>query len=55
MKQVVQRVHSEEGGDALMQGYPLRPELMESTYLLFAATRDPSLLEVPACSVLVPP
>ncbi len=27
------------------QGYPLRPELMESTYLLHAATADASLLE----------
>ena len=25
-------------------GYPLRPELVESTYLLYAATRDPGLL-----------
>ena len=38
-----------------MQGYPLRPELMESTYLLYAATRDPSLLEVLPCSVLLLP
>ncbi|DBA72271.1 TPA: hypothetical protein ACH3X2_010653 [Trebouxia sp. C0005] len=30
----------------LQKGYPLRPELMESTYLLYAATRDPTLLEV---------
>ncbi len=38
-----------------MQGYPLRPELMESTYLLYAATRDPSLLEVPLGSALLLP
>ncbi|KAL4855837.1 Alpha-mannosidase I [Chlorella vulgaris] len=29
-------------------GYPLRPELMESTFLLHSATRDPSLLAVGA-------
>jgi hypothetical protein len=28
---------------------------MESTYLLYAATRDPSLLEVPPCSALLLP
>lgn len=28
----------------LVAGYPLRPELMESTYLLYTATRDPRLL-----------
>ncbi len=37
----------------LMQGYPLRPELMESTYLLYAVTRDPTLLEVPPCFALL--
>eukprot|EP01128_Nolandella_sp_AFSM9_P007487 TRINITY_DN4116_c0_g1_i1.p1 TRINITY_DN4116_c0_g1~~TRINITY_DN4116_c0_g1_i1.p1 ORF type:complete len:811 (-),score=100.07 TRINITY_DN4116_c0_g1_i1:47-2479(-) len=29
-----------------MSGYPLRPELAESTYLLYRATRDPHYLEV---------
>ena len=29
-------------------GYPLRPELMESTFLLHAATGDPRLLSVGA-------
>ena len=27
-------------------GYPLRPELMESYFYLFHATRDPALLDV---------
>lgn len=27
-----------------LNGYPLRPELAESTYLLYAATRDPEIL-----------
>lgn len=27
-------------------GYPLRPELMESTFLLYSATHDPRLLKV---------
>ena len=30
----------------MIQGYPLRPELMESTYLVYCATRDPALLQV---------
>ncbi len=30
---------------ASLQGYPLRPELIESTYLLHAATGDGSYLE----------
>ncbi|GMH33547.1 hypothetical protein BSKO_01381 [Bryopsis sp. KO-2023] len=30
-------------------GYPLRPELIESTYLLHSATRDPHYLEVGRC------
>jgi hypothetical protein len=29
----------------LLQGYPLRPELIESTYLLHTATGDPSYLK----------
>ena len=29
----------------MMQGYPLRPELIESTYLLHAATGDGTYLE----------
>jgi hypothetical protein len=29
-----------------MDGYPLRPELLESVYHLFAVTRDVSLLKI---------
>lgn len=29
----------------MLQGYPLRPELIESTYLLHSATGDPKYLE----------
>lgn len=28
-----------------VKGYPLRPELIESTYLLHSATMDPKYLE----------
>ena len=30
----------------MVQGYPLRPEMMESTYLMYCATGDPALLQV---------
>ncbi|KAF0687580.1 Aste57867_20699 [Aphanomyces stellatus] len=36
---------------ASLNGYPLRPELLESTYYLHAATRDPSWLAAGAMAV----
>lgn len=37
----------------VVQGYPLRPELMESTYLMYCATRDPALLQVCTCTLIL--
>eukprot|EP00959_Pyramimonas_sp_CCMP1952_P255770 5342476-Pyramimonas_sp.AAC.1 len=40
------------------QSYPLRPELAESTFMLYIATEDPAYLKVrsyPVCTPSVPP
>jgi mannosidase alpha-like ER degradation enhancer 2 len=42
--------HEVHAGQA---SYPLRPELAESTYILYVATQDPAYLKVSECSLNV--